>query len=82
LSIWNAGATPKALVAYYVKDSTGAQYASSNRSVPIIPLGVAISVNMLIDGEAFIFQTGMSYWVTFVESTYDPIHLHDNFTIM
>ncbi len=71
LNIWNAGATPKALIAYYVKDSTGTQYADSNWSGPAIPPGVEISVNILIDGRAFTFQTGMSYTVTIVESTYD-----------
>ena len=71
LNIMNAGATPKALVAYYVKNSAGTQYANSNWSGPTIPPSVAISVNIAIDGRAFTFQTGMSYTVTIVESTYD-----------
>jgi hypothetical protein len=71
LNIWNAGTTPKALIAYYVKYSTGTQYANSNWSGPAIPPGVAISVNIFIDGRAFTFQTGMSYTVTIVEATYD-----------
>jgi len=71
LNILNAGASPKALTAYYAKDSTSAQYANSNWSVPTIPPAVAISVNILIDGGAFTFQTGMSYTVTIVDSTYD-----------
>src|SRR5437667_3527899 len=70
-NILNAGASPKALIAYYVKDSTGAQYSDSNWSGPILPPAIAISVNILIDGRAFAFQTGMSYTVTIVESTYD-----------
>jgi len=67
----NAGASPKALIAYYVKNSTGGQYANSNWSGPTIPSATAISVNILIDGRAFTFQTGMSYTVTIVDSTYD-----------
>jgi len=71
LSILNAGASPKALIAYYVKDSTAAQYANSNWSGPTLPPAIAVSVNILIDGRAFTFQTGMSYAVTIVESNYD-----------
>jgi hypothetical protein len=71
LNIINSGASPKALIAYYVKDSTGAQYASNNWSGPTIPPAIAISVNILIDGRAFTFQTVMSYTVTIVVSTYD-----------
>ena len=67
----NTGASPRALVAYYVKDSTAAQYANSNWSGPTLPPAIAVSVNILIDGRAFTFQTGMSYAVTIVESNYD-----------
>jgi len=71
LNIFNPGASPKALIAYYVKDSTGAQYANSNWPGPTIPPAIAISVNILIDGRGFTFQTGMSYTVTIIDSTYD-----------
>ena len=71
LTLWNPGASPKSLIAYYVKESTGTQYADSNWSGPTIPPDTAISVNILIDGRAFTFQTGMSYMVTTVTSTYD-----------
>jgi hypothetical protein len=71
LNISNVGASPKALIAYYVKDSTSAQYANSGWSGPTIPPAIAISVNILIDGRAFTFRTGMSYTVTMVTSTYD-----------
>jgi len=71
LSILNTGASPKALVAYYVKDSTAAQYANSNWSGPTLPPAIAVSVNILIDGRAYTFQTEMSYAVTIVESNYD-----------
>jgi hypothetical protein len=46
----NPSATSKALVAYYVKDSSGTQYADSSWSGPNILPGEAISVNILIDG--------------------------------
>ena len=71
LNIFNPGASPKALIAYYVKDSTVAQYANSNWPGPTIPPAIAISVNILIDGRGFTFQTGMSYTVTIIDSTYD-----------
>jgi len=71
LNILNAGASPKALIACYVKDSNGAQCANGNWSGQTLPPAIAISVNILIDGRAFTFQTGMSYTVTIVESTYD-----------
>jgi len=50
LNISNAGASPKALIAQYVKNSNGSQYANGSWPEPTIPRGVAISVNMLIDG--------------------------------
>jgi hypothetical protein len=71
LNMFNAGASSKAFIAYYVKNSNSAQYANSSWSGPTIPPAIAISVNILIDGRAFTFQTGMSYTVTIVDSTYD-----------
>ena len=71
LNIINAGASPKALIAYYVKNSNGSQYANSSWPGPTVPPEIAISVNILIDGRVFTFQTGMSYTVTIVTSSYD-----------
>jgi hypothetical protein len=56
------------LAAYYVKDSTGAQYANSNWQGPTLPPSAAISINILIDGTAFTFVRGSSYTVTMVTS--------------
>src|SRR5260370_34154329 len=52
LNISNVGASPKALVAYYVKDSTGAQYANSGWSGTTIPPAIALSVHILIAGRS------------------------------
>ena len=67
----NPGSVAVALIPYYVKDSSGDQYANGNGFGPSIAPGAAISINILIDGRAFTFQTGMSYTVTIVDSTYD-----------
>lgn len=68
LNIRGDGVDPVALIAYYVKDSNGAQYANSNWRGPTIPPAAAIAVNILIDGTAFTFQKGFSYTVTVVTS--------------
>ena len=56
LNIRSNGALTVALIAYYVKDTSGVQYANSNSSGPTIPPAAATSVNILIDGTAFTFQ--------------------------
>jgi hypothetical protein len=68
LNIRNTGASSISLAAYYVKDSTGAQYANSNWQGPTLPPSAAISINILIDGTAFTFVRGSSYTVTMVTS--------------
>jgi hypothetical protein len=73
LSIRNTGTAPVALIAYYVKESSGTQYADSNWPGPTIPPAAAIAVNMLIDGTAFTFQRGNSYMVSIVTSRYNQV---------
>jgi hypothetical protein len=68
LNISNNGAITVALIAYYVKDSSGAQYANSDWPGPTISPAVAISINILIDGTVFTFQRGNSYTVSIVTS--------------
>jgi hypothetical protein len=71
LNIRDDGASPVALIAYYVKDSNGDQYANSNWRGPTIPPAAVVPVNILIDGTTFTFQKGNSYTVTVVTSRND-----------
>src|SRR5947209_1474331 len=48
LNIFNPGASPKALIAYYVKDSTGAQYANSNWPGPTIPPAIDLILSRAV----------------------------------
>ena len=68
LNIMNPGNAALTFIAYYVKDSSGNQYANSNWSGPTIASGAAISVNILIDATAFAFVRGYSYTVSIVTS--------------
>jgi len=76
LNLMNAGNVAVALIAYYVKDSSGNQYANGNWSGPSIAPGAAISINILIDGTAFAFHAGMYYTVEIV-----TVHRYFTFTI-
>ncbi len=77
LNIRNNGALTTALIAYYVKDTSGAQYANSNWPGPTIPPAAVTSINILIDGTAFTFQTGNSYTVSILTSRNYPILIHN-----
>src|SRR5207245_10083908 len=68
LNLMNPGNAAVALIAYYVKDSSGNQYANSNWSGPTIAPGAAISIDTFIDRTAFTFHTGMYYTVSIVTS--------------
>ena len=66
LNLMNPGSVAVALIPYYVKDSSGDQYANGNWFGPSIAPGAAISINILIDGAAFTFHAGMHYTVEIV----------------
>jgi len=68
LNLMNPGNAAVALIAYYVKDPSGNQYANSNWSGPTIAPSAAISIDIFIDGTAFTFHTGMYYTVEIVTS--------------
>jgi len=68
LSIRNDGTLAAALIAYSVRDTSGAQYPDSNWPGPNIAPAAAISINILIDGTAFTFQRGNSYTMSIVTS--------------
>jgi len=71
MNIRDDSASPVALIAYYVKDSNGDQYANNNWPGPTIPPAAVVPVNILIDGTMFTFQKGFSYTVTVVTSRND-----------
>ena len=68
LNIRSNGGLTVALIAYYVRDASGAQYANSNWSGPTIPPAASTSINILTDGTAFTFPRGNSYTVSIVTS--------------
>jgi len=76
LNLMNPGNVAVALIAYYVKDSSGNQYSNGNWSGPSIAPGASISINILIDGRAFTFHAGMYYTVEIV-----TLHRYFTFTI-
>ena len=76
LNLMNPGNVAVTLIAYYVKDSSGNQYANGNWSGPSIAPGAGISINILIDGTAFTFHAGMYYTVEIV-----TLHRYFTFTI-
>ncbi len=66
LRIINTGSVAISLATYYVKDANGQTYASSNWPGPNITPNTTFSINIIIDGKAFTFQTGYSYAVIVV----------------
>ena len=73
LSLINTGTAQVALIAYYVKDSTGDTYSQPSWSGPTLPPNPnsGMPVNILIDGKAFTFQSGNNYTVELVTSRYN-----------
>ncbi len=88
LYIRNIGTASVSLVTYYVKDSTGNQYARTTWTGPSIPVNnlgtVGINIgpscsNCVLTGAAFNYAAGTSYTVTIVTSrnnqfTFTVIH--------
>jgi len=70
LNIRNTGSVVTSLVAYYVKDSANNQYARSDWAGPTIATNALVSVNILVNGRAFAFQSGTTYAVEIVTSRY------------
>jgi hypothetical protein len=63
LSIRNTGAMGLSLVAYAVKDSIGNQYTRMNWTGPYLTPDQVVSINFMIDGTAFTFQSRNTYSV-------------------
>ncbi len=61
LNIRNVGRGTATLASYSVKDQPGNIFAFPNWSGPTFESGALVSVNILIDGQAFTFQPGSTY---------------------
>jgi hypothetical protein len=69
LFVRNLGPASVTLVAYYVKDaSSGQQFSHNNWSGPTIAPAGTLGLKIIIDGQAFSFQSGRSYSVVLVTS--------------
>lgn len=77
LYLRNTGGVSIQIVSYYVKDSSGNQYAMPSYSGPIIPVNQVVPVSVTIGsscpgctltGTAFTFTSGYSYTIVFVTS--------------
>ncbi len=68
VSIRNTGSVPVTLAAYYVKDSGNNQYANTYWSGPTVMPNPMIAMGIIIDGQAFTFQSGSTYTLTLVTS--------------
>ncbi len=66
LSIRNVGTTVTSLTSYVVKDSADNQYAKMNWTTPIMNPNQLAAINIIIDGNAFTFQSKNSYTVTLI----------------
>ncbi len=60
--------SPTNAIDYYVKDSTGDLYSSTNWAGPAAAPNALMQANIIIDGNAVIFQTGNTYTITVVTS--------------
>ncbi len=66
LNLVNHGPQTTTFTAYSVKDPQGHWYNSTNWTGPTLNPGDHVAVNILIDGQALVFQVG--YWYT-IEAT-------------
>lgn len=70
MKIINSGTKAATLQSYYVKNSTGQLYSSTNWAGPTISPNTVAFVNILIDGRAFTFQVRYAYTMTLITSRY------------
>jgi hypothetical protein len=69
VQIWNTGSVAIWLISYHVTYSTYSQpYQSNNWLGPTLGPSTYATINLLIDGNAFTFQSGTYYSITFVTS--------------
>ncbi|TMI09823.1 hypothetical protein E6H34_00590 [Candidatus Bathyarchaeota archaeon] len=68
LSVRNVGSVVIWLNSYVVKDSAGNRYAKMNWTTPIVNPNQLAAINIIIDGNAFTFQSKNGYTVTLTTS--------------
>jgi len=68
LNIRNVGTAYATMIAYYVKDSAGDRYSNTSWSGPTAAPNLLVHANILIEGNAFTFQTGNSYTIIVITS--------------
>ncbi len=68
MKIMNTGPMSVAFVSYLVKDTYGQVYASANWSELSLSPNAVVTVNILIDGKDFTFQSSSSYTIVLVTS--------------
>ena len=66
LNIRNTGEVGISLDRYSVKDSIGNQYTKMNWTTPFMTPNQLAAINIVIDGNAFTFQSKNSYTVTLI----------------
>ncbi len=73
VEVRNIGFARVTLVSYYVtyhfNDTYHPQYANTTWSGPALNPGAVVTVNILIDGKAFTFQSGNRYSISITSST-------------
>ncbi len=68
LKIINSGSVPVSLISYSVSNANGQAYTRSNWTGPTVSPNAVATINIVIDGSAFTFQSGYSYAVYIVTS--------------
>ena len=68
VQIWNIGSVAISLISYNVKSTYSQPYQSSNWLGPTLDPNTYATINLLIDGNAFTFQSGTYYSIMFVTS--------------
>lgn len=68
LDIRSTGTVSVTMIDYYVKDSTGNMYSSTNWLGPTALPNALVHANIFVDGNAITFQTGNTYTITVITS--------------
>jgi len=68
VQIWNIGSVAISLISYNVKSTYSQPYQSNNWSGPTLGPNTYATINLLIDGNAFTFQSATYYSIAFITS--------------
>src|SRR2546426_12617071 len=74
LNLVNHGPQTTTFTAYSVKDPQGHWYNNTNWTGPTLNPGDHVAVNILIDGQALVFQAGYWYTIQATDSTNTYTH--------